>query len=302
MSLTEGPAKMHDHEPLPDFRDGRDLARKVPAITILFWVVKVLTTAMGESASDYLVHVIDPVIAVAVGGVGLAGALALQLRTRRYNAWIYWFAVAMVAVFGTMAADVLHIVIGVPYLYSTIFFAVSLGAIFALWYGIEKTLSIHKIDTSRRELFYWATVMATFALGTAAGDMTAITLHLGYLNSGILFAGLIALVTAAHYAIRGVFELEYRRQSRNAVLAFWLAYVITRPLGASFADWIGKAPAFGGLGWGDGAVTLGLSAMIIGFVWFLAETRIDVEDSDAADANAVDATRKTEPRTVDETT
>ena len=143
--------------------------------------------------------------------------------------------------------------------------------------------------------------MATFALGTAAGDMTAITLHLGYLDSGILFAGLIALVTAAHYAIRGMFNLE-SGQSRNAVLAFWLAYVITRPLGASFADWIGKASGFGGLGWGDGAVTLGLSAMIIGFVWFLAATRIDVEDNDAADANAVDATPRTEPRTVDETT
>ncbi len=276
--------------------------RKVPAVTILFWVVKVLTTAVGESASDYLVHVIDPVIAVGIGGLGLTVALALQFRARRYNAWVYWFAVAMVAVFGTMAADVLHIVIGVPYLDSTIFFAVSLGVIFALWYAVEKTLSIHSIDTWRRELFYWATVMATFALGTAAGDMTAVTLHLGYLDSGLLFAGLIALVAATHYAAKGVLDLEHRHQSRNAVLAFWLAYIITRPLGASFADWTGKAASFGGLGWGDGTVTVGLSAIIVGFVWFLAATRFDVEDEHAVNrADSVVVATKTEPRTINRT-
>ena len=278
---------MHEREPRAGRRVDLDLARKVPAVTILFWVVKVLTTAVGESASDYLVHVIDPVIAVGIGGLGFAVALALQFRARRYNAWTYWFAVAMVAVFGTMAADVLHIVIGVPYLYSTVFFAISLGIIFVLWHAVEKTLSIHSIDTWRRELFYWATVVTTFALGTAAGDMTAVTLHLGYLDSGVLFASLIALVTAAHYAAKGLLDLEHWQQSRNAVLAFWLAYVITRPLGASFADWTGKAPGFGGLGWGDGTVTLGLSVLIIGFVWFLAATRIDVEDKPAAVADTV---------------
>ena len=272
---------MHGSQPIAPAHGHVVRERKVPAVTILFWVVKVLTTAVGESASDYLVHVIDPVIAVGIGGLGLTVALALQFRARRYNAWVYWFAVAMVAVFGTMAADVLHIVIGVPYLNSTIFFAVSLGVIFALWYAVEKTLSIHSIDTWRREIFYWGTVMATFALGTAAGDMTAVTLHLGYLNSGLLFAGLIALVTAAHYAAKGVLDLEYRQQSRNAVLAFWFAYIMTRPLGASFADWAGKAQGFGGLGWGDGVVTLVLSAMIVGFVWFLAVTRLDIEDEHA---------------------
>ena len=282
---------------------GLDLARKVPSVTILFWVVKLLTTAVGESASDYLVHVIDPVVAVGIGGLGLVVALALQFRARRYNAWAYWSAVAMVAVFGTIAADVLHIVIGVPYLASTIFFALSLVVIFALWYAVEKTLSIHSIDTWRREIFYWATVMATFALGTAAGDMTAVTLHLGYLDSGILFAGLIALVTAAHYAAKGVLDLEHRQQSRNAVLAFWLAYIITRPLGASFADWTGKAPGFGGLGWGDGTVTLGLSALIIGFVWFLAATRIDVEDKHApASADPSGTAPNAAPRMINPTT
>lgn len=293
---------MRDRKPQSEYLAHVDLARKVPAVTVLFWVVKLLTTALGESASDYLVHVIDPVIAVGIGGLGFALALALQSRARRYNAWTYWFAVVMVAVFGTMAADVLHIVIGVPYLASTVFFGASLCVIFALWYGVEKTLSIHSIDTWRREIFYWATVMATFALGTAAGDMTAVTLHLGYLDSGVLFAGLIALVTAAHYAARGMLDLKHRQQSRNAVLAFWLAYIITRPLGASFADWTGKAPSFGGLGWGDGTVTLGLSAVIIGFVWFLAATRFDVEDERApASADSAGTARKSAPRTINPT-
>ena len=144
--------------------------------------------------------------------------------------------------------------------------------------------------------------VATFALGTAAGDMTAVTLHLGYLDSGLLFAGLIALVTAAHYAAKSVLDLEHRQQSRNAVFAFWLAYIITRPLGASFADWTGKAVSFGGLGWGDGTVTIGLSAMIVGFVWFLAATRFDAEDEHAASsADSVVVATKTEPRTVNPT-
>src|SRR5579871_4348007 len=143
----------------------RTTLRKVPEVTLLFWVVKILSTAVGESASDYLVFTIDPVVAVLLGALVLAVALAAQLWVRRYIAWIYWFAVVMVAVVGTMAADVLHIVIGVSYLVSTILFAAVLIAIFALWYATERTLSIHTIVTLRRELFYWTTVIATFALG-----------------------------------------------------------------------------------------------------------------------------------------
>ena len=252
-------------------------ARKVPAVTVFFWIVKVLTTAVGESASDYLVHVIDPIIAVGIGGVGLAVALTLQFRARAYVARIYWFAVAMVAVFGTMAADVLHIAMGVPYVDSTIFFVVALIVVFILWYAVERNLSIHSINTVRRELFYWATVVATFALGTAAGDTTAVTWHLGYLDSAVLFAVVIVLVTLAHFGATAVSSLKNREQSRNAVLAFWLAYILTRPLGASIADWTGKSSSFGGLGWGDGTVTLGLTVLIVGFVWFLAATRVDIE-------------------------
>jgi len=168
----------------------------------------------------------------------------------------------MVAVSGTMAADVVHIVLGVPYLTSTIFFSIVLIVIFALWYAVEKTLSIHSIYTLRRELFYWATVITTFALGTAAGDLTAITLHFGYLSSGFLFAALIALITLTHYAVKGVLVEEHRHQSRNAVLAFWLAYILTRPLGASIGDYLSQSKDDGGLGVG----TVVTSAIFIGAI------------------------------------
>ncbi len=238
--------------------------RKVPEVTVYFWIIKLLTTGMGETTSDYLVHQLNPIIAVALGGIGLAAALLLQILVRRYVAWIYWLAVVMVAVFGTMAADVLHIGLGIPYLVSTAFFTVALAVIFTVWYVNEKTLSIHSISTRRRELFYWATVMATFALGTATGDMTATTLGLGYFSSGVLFAILIA-VPALGYWLFGL----------NEILAFWFAYIVTRPLGASFADWMGRPHSLGGLGLGTGQVSLGLAILIIGFVGYLTVTRKD---------------------------
>ena len=154
-------------------------ASKVPLITAFFWIIKLLTTAMGEATSDYMVRTINPVIAVLIGFAGFVVAMVLQFRAKRYNAWIYWLAVVMVAVFGTQAADVLHIKFHVPYAASTAFYAVVLTVIFILWYRTEGTLSIHSIRTPRRELFYWATVLATFAMGTAVGDLTARTLNLG---------------------------------------------------------------------------------------------------------------------------
>ena len=208
--------------------------KKVPEVTVFFWIVKLLTTAMGEVTSDYFVFQINPIIAVALGGIGLVIALVLQFSVRRYVAWIYWLAIIMVAIFGTMAADVLHVALGVPYLVSTIFFMVALVVIFVVWYMSEKTLSIHSIYTRRREMFYWATVMATFALGTAAGDMTASTMGLGYFASGAMFAILIAIPALAYW----LFGL-------NEILAFWLAYILTRPLGASFADWAGETAQYG---------------------------------------------------------
>ncbi|MGH7141396.1 MAG: COG4705 family protein [Minisyncoccia bacterium] len=255
----------------------RYLFRKVPQITAVFWIVKVVTTALGESTSDFLVYSINPYAAVGLGALVFVGALALQFYWRKYSAWVYWFAATMVAVFGTMAADVLHIVIGIPYLYTTAFFATALVIIFILWYTVEKTLSIHSITTPRRELFYWLTVCATFALGTAAGDTAAFTFNLGFLASGLLFAALITAVAILHYATKGWLSEHHERQTRNAVLAFWLAYILTRPLGASFADWFGKAPGIGGLGWGDGTVSLILTVLLVGLVWYLAATHIDVD-------------------------
>lgn len=242
----------------------RRTMRKVPEIIIYFWIIKLLTTALGESSSDYLVYHINPYIAVILGSVGLLASLVLQLLASRYVPWIYWLAVTMVAIFGTMAADVTHIVLGIPYLTSTVFFAVALAIIFAVWYASEKTLSIHSINTPRRELFYWAAVLATFAFGTAAGDMTAATLGLGYFGSGVLFAVLLAIPA-----------LAYRLFGLNEIVAFWFAYIMTRPLGASFADWFAK-PYLGGLGLGDAIVSFVLTLLIIGFVGYLTVTRKDM--------------------------
>jgi uncharacterized membrane-anchored protein len=148
---------------------------RVPEIGVTFWVIKGLSTAMGESTSDYLVHAMAPELAVLLGFVAFLGALALQFRQERYVAWSYWLAVAMVGVFGTMAADVLHVGLGVPYTVSSILYAVVLAIVFIAWRGTEQTLSIHTVSTPRREAFYWATVVATFAMGTAVGDFTANT-------------------------------------------------------------------------------------------------------------------------------
>ncbi|GAA2472382.1 membrane protein [Terrabacter carboxydivorans] len=224
----------------------------MPELTALFWVLKILTTGMGETASDYLAHTIGPVIAVCLSGVALVVALAGQLSVRRYVPWLYWTTVAMVSVFGTVAADVAHVGLGVPYAVSTVAFAVALALVLGLWHRTEGTLSVHSIDTTRRELFYWATVLTTFALGTAAGDLTAVTLGLGYLGSAVLFAVAFAVPAVAHL-----------RLGLGAVAAFWTAYVITRPLGASVADWMGVSVARGGLGLGTGVVTLAWAAAIV---------------------------------------
>ena len=239
---------------------------KVPEITVFFWIVKLLSTAMGESTSDFLVFQINPYVAVVLGCAAFAVSLAIQLWVRRYIAWVYWLAVVMVAVFGTMAADVLHVVMHIPYAVSTAFFSTALVIVFVVWYLSERTLSIHTINAGRRELFYWAAVVATFAMGTAVGDLTAVTFHLGYLGSLALFIGVIAIPA-----------LGYRWLAWNAVFAFWFAYVITRPLGASFADWLGKPTRLTGLGFGDGNVALILTGLIVVLVAYLAITRRDVQ-------------------------
>lgn len=242
------------------------ILRKVPEITALFWIVKLLTTALGESTSDFLVFHMNKFLAVFIGFCIFMVSMFIQFKTKKYNVWAYWFAVAMVAVFGTMAADGLHIQLHVPYAASTTAFFVALIIIFSLWHKSEKTLSIHTITTKRREVFYWLSVLATFALGTAAGDLMATTIGLGYFKAGLIFSAMLLIPAIIFFITR-----------KNEVLWFWTAYVLTRPVGASFADWFGKSKSVGALGYGDGHVAIVLFVIIFILVAYLAFSRIDIK-------------------------
>ncbi|HEX4482567.1 MAG TPA: hypothetical protein VH081_02165 [Solirubrobacteraceae bacterium] len=238
---------------------------KVPEITAIFWALKLLTTGMGEAMSDFLGQKSVP-IAGAIGIFGLWFALWLQLRQREYRAPIYWFAVMMVAIFGTMAADGVHDGASISYAITTPVFALVVAAIFYRWYRSERTLSIHSITTRRRETYYWAAVLATFALGTAAGDLTALSLHLGFWPSVLLFASVISIPAVGWWRFR-----------LNPIVAFWFAYIVTRPLGASFADGFSKH-GNGGLGLGDGAVSAIALLVFVGLVAYVTVTRRDVQE------------------------
>jgi uncharacterized membrane-anchored protein len=237
---------------------------KVPEIAALFWVLKLLTTGMGEAMSDALGQKSVP-IAAAVGIFGMILALRLQLRQTEYRAPYYWFAVMMVAVFGTMAADGIHDGVGIGYGVTTPVFALITAAIFAWWYRSEGTLSIHSITTRRRERFYWAAVLATFALGTAAGDLTALALNLGFWPSVLIFAAIISVPAVGWW-----------RLGWNPILSFWLAYIVTRPLGASFADGFSKQ-GNGGLNVGDPLVSLIAFVIFAGLVAYAQITKCDVQ-------------------------
>jgi uncharacterized membrane-anchored protein len=250
------------------FATHRYRASKVPVIGVGFWSIKLLTTAMGEATSDFFVHRFSPPVVVVIAGLVFLASLTWQFTRPRYQTLSYWWCVVMVSVFGTMCADVTHVGLGIAYSVSTSAFALVLAAVFILWYRVENTLSIHSITTARRELFYWAAVTATFALGTATGDMTAVTLHLGYLASGLVFTAI--------FIIPG---LGYRFAGVNAVAAFWISYVLTRPLGASYADWLGVSRVRGGLNWGPGNVALGFSLAILIGVMALGLTERSREKS-----------------------
>lgn len=241
------------------------LAAKVPEITVLFWVIKLATTAGGEAISDYLSARGDLLTGVIELGIFVI-AVVVQLRTRRYVAAAYWFLALAIAIFGTGTADAMHLVAGIPYAGTTALWAVVLAAVFWWWRRTEGTLSVHSIVTRRRELFYWAVVFATFALGTALGDFTATELHLGYLGSAVLFAVVIMVPAAARWQLK-----------LNAVACFWAAYVVTRPLGASLADYFSKPKAASGLDYGDGPVAAVLLVLIIALVGYTAVTRYDIQ-------------------------
>jgi uncharacterized membrane-anchored protein len=241
------------------------IAAKVPEITLLFWVIKLLTTAGGEATSDYLALGNHAVGAVVELGLLLIG-LIWQFSTRRYTAAAYWFLAYAIAIFGTGVSDTLHQTFGLPYSATTILWAIVLAVVFWVWHRSEGTLSIHSITTTRRERFYWATVFATFALGTALGDFTATSLHLGYLGSIFLFAVVIAVPL-----------VSWRFAGMNAILAFWFAYVITRPLGASVADYLGKSRALSGAGFGEGKIAVIMTIAVAIGVCYLTLTRSDIQ-------------------------
>jgi uncharacterized membrane-anchored protein len=238
---------------------------KVPEITAIFWVLKLLTTGMGEAMSDFMGDK-SPPIAGAIGIFGLWFALWLQMRQREYRAPVYWFAVMMVAIFGTMMADAIHDGASIPYAVTTPLFGLCVAAIFYRWYRSEGTLSIHTIDTRRREGYYWAAVLATFALGTAAGDLTATSLNLGFFHSIVLFTLIIVIPAVGWW-----------RFNMNPIVAFWFAYIVTRPIGASFADWFSKPHSITGLGLGDGTVS-GLALIaFVALVAYVAITKRDIQ-------------------------
>ena len=234
----------------------REMLNKVPEVTLLFWLTKVLTTGMGEVFSDFLFFTtgLPHVTVLCMGLTGLGVTLALQFAARRYKPVFYWLAVVAVSIFGTMFADVIHGALGLSFTSSTLLFVAFQAIVFICWYASEKTLSVHSIYTRRREAFYWTTVLGTFALGTAAGDFTAFGLHLGTFASGLLFAALIAIPAVG-----------YKFWGWNEIFSFWFAYVMTRPLGASFSDWMAQD-----LGWGTGKVSFALSVVIVLLVWRLA--------------------------------
>ena len=239
-------------------------ATKVPEVFLLFWIIKLLTTGMGEAGADFLGTVSIPLAAL-IGIGGFFAVLWLQLRADAYHPVRYWTTVLSVALFGTMIADGPHVALGTPYAVDSAIYLVLLCGLLAWWKASEGTLSVHSITTVRRERFYWGAVLLTFGLGTAVGDSTAIEMGLGFAWSIALF-GILILVPFALWRV-GI----------NATIAFWAAYVLTRPLGASVADWLGKSHAAGGLGWGDGTVTGLAMPIFAAFVTYVAVTHIDTE-------------------------
>lgn len=218
---------------------------RVAQVTTTFWIIKILSTGMGETGADYLDHKYSPVIVVLAAGLALAASLIWQLGSRYYSPLRYWLAVIMVSVFGTLAADAVHVVIGVPYWASTAAFTLALIAVFALWRRLAGTPDMSQINSIRRELIYWVAVMITFALGTAAGDWMAMGLGFGFLvGTGIFTVGYLLPLGLG------------RTHRLNSAVAFWLAYTFTRPMGASFADWLALPPSRGGLGFGTLPVTV----------------------------------------------
>jgi uncharacterized membrane-anchored protein len=248
---------------------GRLRSNKVPEVTVYFWIIKVLCTTVGETAADLL----NEKAALGLTGVsvlmsGLLGVvLVVQFRSSAYRPGVYWSAVALISVVGTLISDNLTDNMGVPLEASTTVFAIVLAVVFAVWHRRERTLSIHHIDTTSRESFYWLAVLFTFALGTAAGDLVSERIDLGYWLSAVLFAMAIAAVAIAHFAL-----------DLDAVWSFWIAYILTRPLGASIGDYLSQPTSNGGLDLGAVVTSALFLAVILGLVTYLSVTRRDIAE------------------------
>jgi uncharacterized membrane-anchored protein len=256
---------------------------KVPEVTLYFWIIKILCTTVGETAADLLNENLGLGLTTTslIMSVLLVVTLVLQFRVKAYVPGVYWLAVVLISVVGTLVSDNLTDNLGVSLTVTTPVFAVLLAVTFAAWYASERTLSIHSIRTVRREAFYWLAILFTFALGTSAGDLTAERLDLGYWVSAVVFGALIAAVTAAHLRLR-----------LGAVLAFWIAYVLTRPFGASIGDYLSQPRGDGGLGLGTVGTSMLFLVTILALVVYLTVTRRDVaaaEDGDGEGAVSLPA-------------
>ncbi len=249
---------------------GEIIYNRVPMVTWDFWLVKLLAVTVGETAADYINTALGLGLAntsLIMSGF-LALALVLQFRQKQYVPWIYWLTVVLVSVVGTLITDNLVDNLGFPFTPITTMFTLALAATFTVWYAVEKTLSIHSIYTTSREAFYWLAILFTFALGTSAGDQAAEGLGLGYLTAGLVYGGVIAMIAALYYAGKV-----------NAILGFWLAYIITRPMGASFGDFLSQPTANGGLGLGTVVTSLIFLSAIAGTVLYMSLTKDGLERS-----------------------
>lgn len=244
----------------------KQMLNKVPQITLYFWIIKILATTVGETGADFL----NVRLGLGLNGTSvvmtglLALVLAIQMRSNRYVPWQYWLVVVFLSVVGTLLTDTLTDVFGISLYLSTAIFTLALIATFIVWYRSEHTLSIHEIDSVPREAFYWAAILFTFALGTAGGDLVTEKLALGYLTGSLIFGGLIALITVAYYA-----------RWLGPVVAFWLAYILTRPLGASIGDLLTQTKAVGGLGFGTMPISGVFLVIIIALVVYLSRSKVD---------------------------
>ncbi len=261
------------------------MLNKVPEVTLYFWLIKVLCTTVGETFADNLNEKLNLGLTNTsyIMGAALLVALAYQFRARRYIPGVYWLTVVLISVVGTLITDNLTDNFGVSLVTTTVVFSVALAATFAGWYASEKTLSIHSITTTRREGWYWLAILFTFALGTAAGDLIAERLAVGYWKSALLFAGVIAVITAVHYLLRALLDASHVRHTSNAVLAFWLAYILTRPLGASIGDYLSQTTKHGGLGLGTVVTSAIFLGAILALVIFLSITKVDRIADDLAE-------------------